>query len=216
MKKLTLLFFTIMLLSSDVLAQKEAETSTNMIKRNRKTALKTNILSPISLILELGLTKHIAISGNFAYFPTTKFGDVTKSWGQIEFTEPSKGFGFEANYYPFAIDGFYFGGFLQYRSAKVNIEKLYTGTNDGGPFSTTIKGNLLTSLTQYGGQLGYQKIAKFGFVFNVGLGIGYHKIDGVPDLLPDNSATDNKFLDALNNNYKGFGIRPILAIGWAF
>ena len=222
-KKLTLSLTISILTLTYISAQQTSESQATIPlteSNNRNIVLKTNLFSPIGLSLELGLSKHFAIGSNFTYFPTTELGDVTKSWGRIEFTEASKGFGFEANYYPsgskLAPRGFYIGGFVQYRSANVIIEKLYIGTNEGGATRTTVKGNLKTSLMQYGGQLGFQTIAKFGFTFNIGVGIGYHKIKGVPDLLPDNSETDNKFLKTLNNNYKGFGARPMLSLGWAF
>lgn len=223
MKKLTLFFAVSILILTHISAQQSPQNQATIPltkSKNRNIVLKTNLFSPIGLSLEVGISKHFAVGTNFTYFPATELGDVTKSWGKIEFTEASKGFGFEANYYPSGSkhtpQGFYVGGFVQYRSANVIFEKLYIGTNEGGATRTTVKGNLKTSLMQYGGQLGFQTIAKFGFTFNIGLGIGYHKINGVPDLLPDNSDTDNTFLKTLNKNYKGFGARPMLSLGWAF
>jgi hypothetical protein len=221
MKKLTLILFWALLPSLCLFAQQTLpqETITTPEAKTRKAVLKTNLFSPVGLSLELVIAKHLSVGANFAYFPSTELGDVTKSWGKIDFTEPSKGFGFEANYYPTSKNaprGFYVGGFAQYRSAKVNIEKLYVGTNSGGTTRTTVRGKMQTSLVQYGAQLGFQTIAKFGFTFNIGLGVGYHKINGVPDLLPNDGETDNKFLDTLNSSYKGFGVRPMLSVGWAF
>jgi hypothetical protein len=184
--------------------------------RSRNNVIKTNILSPLSIGYERAIGQHFSLTCYYLHLPKFSYGSPESNLGYAALNKPSQGYTLEARYYTSKrrdpMNGFFIGGYTLYRTLEVVGEKSYT--TNGTTYN--IKVTVPSALTSYGGMLGFQRISKGGFTFNMTIGAGYYKFANIPVL--DNTS-DGQNLDALSQALKysdGIAPRVNIALGYAF
>ena len=178
---------------------------------DRYNVLKTNILAPLSIGYERGLSKHFSVSAYYLYFPSFSTGTPTDKMGFIELTDPSTGFSIEARLYTSktkpALSGFYVGGYYTFRIIDVTIEKTTANLH--------LKAFVPSDFTTYGVMIGGQKIRAKGFTTGFNFGVGYYNVGSIPNY-SDDSSSDTRLLSTLVKLKSGIAPRLTFALGYAF